>query len=323
LFECVDPICGEILEHMNVFVAGGTGVLGRPSLKRLVEAGYRVRATARAPEKSDLVRMLGAEPIEVNLYDQAAVQRAVRGSDVIIRLTTKIGSFSAMRKERAWEETNRLRTKGAQVLVDAAIAENVRVYIHESVVFVYANGGENWLTEESPVESDRHSRVLLAALKGENEAARFTQAGGHGIVLRFGGFYGPEAPSSTEMISMAQRRMLAKVGPGSNYFSSIYVADAARAVAAAIELPAGIYNACDDEPLRFSEYVRIVAESVGARKPLRLPGLLGRMLFGDSWKYLSSSRRVSNAKLKAASNWIPLVRSAREGWPTTAHNLSS
>jgi nucleoside-diphosphate-sugar epimerase len=306
---------------MNVFVAGGTGVLGRASLKLLVEAGHRVRSTARGTEKSDLVRMLGAEPIEVDLYDPAAVQHAIRGSDVLMRLTTKIGSFSDMRKERAWEETNRLRTTGARVLVDAAIAECVTVYLHESVVFVYGDGGENWLTEDSPVESGRHSRVLLAALRGENEAAGFTGAGGRGIVLRFGGFYGPEAPSTTEMMSMAKRRMLAKVGPGSNYFSSIYVADAARAVVAAIDLPAGTYNVCDDEPLPFSEYVRVVAESVGARKPLRLPGFLGPMLFGDSWKYLSPSRRVSNAKLKAASNWIPLMRSAREGWPITARNL--
>jgi nucleoside-diphosphate-sugar epimerase len=308
---------------MNVFVAGGTGVLGRASLQLLVEARHRVRSTARGTEKSDLVRLLGAEPIKVDSYDQSAVRRAIRGSDVVIRLTMKIGPFSAMRKERAWEETNRLRTTGAQVLVDAAIAENVRVYIHESVVFVYANGGEKWLTEDSPVESGRHSRVLLAALKGENEAARFTEAGGRGIVLRFGGLYGPEAPSTAGMMSMAKRRMLAKVGPGANYFSSIYVADAARAVAAAIDLPAGIYNVCDDEPLPFYEYVRIIEESVNARKPLRLPGLLGPILFGDPWKYLSPSRRVSNEKLKPASNWIPLMRSAREGWPIMARNLSA
>jgi nucleoside-diphosphate-sugar epimerase len=120
---------------------------------------------------------------------------------------------------------------------------------------------------------------------------------------------------------MARKRMLAQVGPGSNYFSSIYVPDAGRAVAAAIDLAAGIYNVCDDEPLLFSEYVRILAESVGARKPLHLPGFLGTLLFGTVWQYLSRSLRVSNTKLKTASSWRPQVRSASEGWPLIARAL--
>jgi nucleoside-diphosphate-sugar epimerase len=69
--------------------------------------------------------------------------------------------------------------------------------------------------------------------------------------------------------------MLAQIGSSANYFSSIYVPDAGRAVAAAVGLPAGIYNVCDDDPLLFSQYVRIVVESVGGAKQLRLPGLLG------------------------------------------------
>jgi nucleoside-diphosphate-sugar epimerase len=123
------------------------------------------------------------------------------------------------------------------------------------------------------------------------------------------------------MLAMARKRMLAQVGSGSNYFSSVYVPDAGRAVAAAIDLPAGIYNVCDDEPIFFSEYVRVAAQSAGAAKPLRLPGFLGTWLFGGVWKYLSRSLRVSNAKLKSASIWTPQVKSAREGWPLIARTL--
>ena len=305
---------------MNIFVAGGTGVLGRASLKFLVEAGHRVRSSARGSENADLVRRLGVEPVDVDLFDTTAVRAAMKGSDVLIRLTTKIGSLTSMRSARAWEETARLRTTGARILVDAAIAEGVGVYVHESVTFVYRSGAANWLTEKAQTD-DGGSRMLAATLDGEKEAARLSQVGGRGIVLRFAGFYGPDTPSSSEMAAMARRRMLAQVGPGSNYFSSIYVPDAGRAVAAAVDLPAGTYNVCDDEPLLFSEYVRLVAESVGAPKPLRLPGFLGTWLFGGVWKYLSRSLRVSNTKLKAASNWRPQVRSVREGWPLTARAL--
>ena len=305
---------------MNVLVAGGTGVLGRASLRPLIEAGHHVRATARGFEKAQWVGSLGAEPIDVDLYDRAAVRRAIKGSDVLIRLTAKIVSLSAMRSAGAWEETNRLRTLGARTLVDAAIAEGVKVYIHESVVFVYRDGGSSWLMEDATTD-DGGTRILRATLQGEQEAVRFSEAGGRGIILRFGAFYGADAPSSTELATMARRHLLAQIGSGSNYFSSIYVPDAGRAVAAAVGLPAGIYNVCDDDPLLFSQYVRIVVESAGAPKQLHLPGLLGTWLFGDVWKYFSRSLRVSNGKLRAASNWTPHARSAREGWSLTAHAL--
>ena len=305
---------------MNVFVAGGTGVIGRASLRPLIEAGHRVRSTARGPEREALVRSLGAEPVSVDLYDPPAVRKAIRGSDAVIRLTTKIGPLSKMRGARAWAETNRLRTAGARILVDAALAERVNVYVHESVVFVYRDGGSDWLAEDAPT-ADGGRTVLAAALEGEKEAERFSAAGGRGIVLRFGGFYGPGAPSSDEMLVMARKRMLVRVGSGSNYFSSIYVPDAGRAVAAALIVPAGIYNVSDDEPIHFDDYVRAVAESAGAGSPLHLPGFVGPWLFGGVWKYLSRSLRVSNAKLKAESDWTPQVRNAREGWPLTAGAL--
>lgn len=299
---------------MKVFVAGGTGVLGRAALGRLVEAGHRVRATARGDEKAAIVRGSGAEPVDVDLYDLSAVRQAIRGSEVLIRLTTKIGSISGMRSAHAWEETNRLRTVGAHILVDAAIAEGLQAYVHESVIFVYRDGGSHWLSEDAATD-DGGTAILAAALQGEQEAARFSGGGGRGIVLRFAGLYGADAPSSRETVAMAGKRLLARIGPGSNYFSSIYLPDAGRAIAASVSLPSGAYNVCDDEPLPFCEYLDAVIAATGAAKPLRLPAFFGAWLFGDVWKYLSRSLRVSNAKLKALGGWQPEVASSREGWP--------
>lgn len=306
----------------RVFVAGGTGVLGRAALEPLVFAGHQVLSSARGRASADLVRRAGAEPVEVDLYDPTAVRQAIRGSNVLIRLTTKIGALSTMRSARAWDETNRLRTVGARVLVDAAIAEGVEVYVHESVTFVYQDGGSDWLDERTGTD-DAGTAILRATLEGERETERFSQSGGRGVVLRFGGFYGPDAPSAQEMLKMARKRMLAQIGPGSNYFSSIYVPDAGRAVAAAIGVPAGIYNVTDDEPLRFADYLAALVSAADAPKPLRLPGFVGRVLFGDVWKYFSRSHRVSNAKLKTASDWRPHVASVREGWPLTARGSTS
>lgn len=307
---------------LKVFVAGGTGALGRASLPALVAAGHSVRSTARGKDKAELVRRMGAEPVECDLYDRSSIRKAIAGFDAIIRLTTKIGSMAKIRDPKVWAETNRLRTEGARVLVDAAISEGVPTYIHESVTFVYGEGGTRWLTEDSPTD-DADSEIMRAALAGEQEAARFSATGGKGIVLRFGGFYGADAPSTLEMLVMARRRLLFQIGAGENYFSSIYVPDAGRAVAAALSAPAGIYNICDDQPVLFAEYLRALATAAGAKKPLHLPAFLGPVAFGQAWRYFSRSQRVSNAKLKRATHWTPEVRSVLEGWPLVAAELRS
>lgn len=277
---------------MKVFVAGGTGVLGRAALTPLVQAGHKVRSSARGEEKAALVRRLGAEPVEVNLFESAAVRRAVAGSDAV-RLTTKFGRMAKLRDPRTWTETMLLRTTGARILVDAALAEGVPIYVHESVSFVYRDGGANWLDEDSATE-DGGTMLLRSTLEGEQEVLRFRQAGGQGIVLRFGGFYGADAPSTMESIQMAQRFPV-QIGAGSNYFSSIYVADAGRAVAACLKAPAGIYNVSDDEPVPFAGYQQCLVQAKGARKPLRLPAIFGKWMFGEVWRYFSRSQRVSNA----------------------------
>ncbi len=306
---------------MIVFVAGGTGVLGRATVRTLVEAGHRVRSTGRGEENAKLVRSLGAEPVDVDLYDESALRRAIAGSDAVLRLTTKIPPLMRMRNRAAWKETNRLRTIGARTFVDAAIAADISTYIHESVTFVYAEGGSRWLDEDGPTD-DGGTEILGAVLKGEQEAVRFSKAGGRGIVLRFGAFYGSDAPSTAETVTMVKRRMLPRVGTGRNYMSSIYVPDAARAVAAVLGAPAGIYNVCDDNPVPFAEYLSVLAAAVGAPQPLRLPAVVGRWMFGDIWRFLARSQRVSNAHLKEVSGWAPRIKNVAEGWPLVASQMT-
>src|SRR5215468_10284790 len=59
---------------MQVFLTGATGALGRPTTRALVAAGHRVRGVARGPEKADIVRADGGEPIEVSLFDPRALR---------------------------------------------------------------------------------------------------------------------------------------------------------------------------------------------------------------------------------------------------------
>jgi nucleoside-diphosphate-sugar epimerase len=304
---------------MTAFVAGGTGVLGRRVARLLVAAGYAVRATARSAAGIALVRQLGATPVDVDLYDEQALGQAIAGCDVVLRLTTKIPPLMKMRSARPWRETGRLRTTGAKALVDACLAGGVRTYVHESVSFVYASGGDGWITEDSRVDPLAPGSVLHQALDGESHARRFTAQGGRGLTLRFSGFYAADSSQSRDMAAMARRGWLALVGPSTSWFSSIHLDDAATATVAVLRAPAGVYNVADGSPLRLAEYAEAVREAARATRPLRhLPAFLGPLVFGVTWPYLTRAHRISAERLHLATGWTPAIANAREGWQRIA-----
>src|SRR5262245_61131049 len=130
---------------MQVFLAGATGALGRPTTRALVAAGHRVRGVARGPAKAEVVLADGGEPIEVSLFDIGALTAALEGCDAVMHFATRIPSGRITRRNAA--DTDRLRRDASRCLVDAALAAGVTTYVQESITFVYADGGDTWLDE--------------------------------------------------------------------------------------------------------------------------------------------------------------------------------
>jgi nucleoside-diphosphate-sugar epimerase len=62
---------------MNVFVAGATGVIGRPLVRLLRDAGHAVTGTTRSRHKAAALEALGARIIVVDVFDAAALSYAV------------------------------------------------------------------------------------------------------------------------------------------------------------------------------------------------------------------------------------------------------
>jgi nucleoside-diphosphate-sugar epimerase len=133
---------------MRVFATGGSGVLGNAALPRIRALGHEVVAPG----------------LELDLFDPAAVARAVSGAAAVFHLATRVG---------AWRENDRLRIDASRILVDCALDAVVEVYVFPSITFISA---------------DRP--YTLSALDGEREAQRFG-ATGTGVVLRFGLLDGP------------------------------------------------------------------------------------------------------------------------------------
>jgi nucleoside-diphosphate-sugar epimerase len=302
---------------MKVFVAGGTGAVGGHAVPALVQQGHAVTALARTPEKAAALAAQQATPVSVSLFDRSALAAVFAGHDAVLNLATAIPPMRRWMSARAWQRNDRVRIEGSAAVVDAALAAGVGRLVQESVSMLYRDQGARWIREDAPVDRYPMARGNLAA---ETNAQRFSAAGGTGIVLRFGWFYGPGAAHSERLFALARRHLGLVLGPPDGYVSSIHVADAAAAVAAALQTPAGTFNVVDDEPLTKREYAQALARAAGTAMWLRGPGRAA-VLFGDRLTSLARSLRVSNARLRAATGWAPRYPSAREGWIATATAL--
>lgn len=295
---------------MKVFVTGGTGVVGTRAVPALVAAGHEVTAVARTPEKADLVRSMGATPVEVDLFAAAAVKAAVDGHEAVAHLATNIPPMSRAARTGAWTTNERLRTEASNHLVDAALATGVGRYVQESICFPYLDQGADWITEGSPLD---HTGVFEGAGHAEAAATRFTTGGGAGVVLRFAQFHGPGSHHVDTFNAMVRKRVNPFVGSPDGYSSFIHADDAGTAVATAMSLPIGTYNVADDEPLTRAEAGKAVAEALGVKPPHALPAVV-RAATPRSAKALMRSLRISNATLRSASDWRPAHPSIRGSW---------
>ena len=296
---------------MKVFVAGATGVAGRQAVRRLATAGHVVTAVARTPEKAELVRSLGAEPVQVDLFDAAAVRDRVAGHEAVVNLTTKIPPPDKALRDSAWEENDRIRTEVSSNLAEAASAGGTGVFVQESLAFMYPDGGDEWLDESVPVDPPPHA---LSTLVAEEQAAAFTTRGGRGIVLRFGQFYAPDSEQTRFQIAMARRGLAPFLGPPEAFVCPIHAEDIGTAVLAVIDAPAGTYNIVDDDPIRQGELAQVIADALGRKRLRFTPRSIARA-GGAKARFLMRSQRVSNEAFRKATGWEPRYATSREGFP--------
>jgi nucleoside-diphosphate-sugar epimerase len=197
---------------LRLLVTGGTGVLGR-ALRPLAEAaGHELAMPGRD---------------ELDLFDPSEVTDAVRDVDGVLHLATRIRSIEQLSDREAWRENDRLRADASRILVDAAIAAGVAVYVQPTVTFVYPSDGP--VSEDTPVREVLP--ILRSALVAEQQTERFARTGGRGVVLRFGLLDGPGTWFDEPM---------------GDFGATLHVSDAGRALLSALSLPSGTYNVCRD-----------------------------------------------------------------------------
>ncbi|GAA2117912.1 NAD(P)-dependent oxidoreductase [Actinomadura alba] len=305
---------------MRVFVAGGTGVLGRRLVPQLVARGHQVTATTTSAAKLDSLEQLGAEGVVMDGLDAVSVGEAVAKArpDVIVHQMTAISVAHAgkpdMKHMDQWfAGTNRLRTEGTDHLLAAAEATGVPHFVAQGYAAWNGIREGGWVkTEQDPLDpmTGTPAEPGMTAIDHVDDVV--VKAGG--AVLRYGWFYGPGA--TDDLVEPVRKRQFPVIGGGAGYCSWVHLDDAASATVLALEQKArGVFNIVDDEPAPASEWLPYLAACAGAKRPMRVPKWLARPLAGDvAVVMMTEGRGFSNAKAKRELGWQLRYPSWRQGF---------
>ncbi len=304
---------------MRVFITGATGAIGKSLVPMLVANGHEVTGTTTTQAKLAQLRDAGAEGVVLDALDRDAVLATVRAAepDVVVHEATGLAGIGNPRKMAdEFGPTNRLRTEGTDYLLEAAQAVGARMVAQSFAGWPFARKGGPVKDEDAPLDTDPPAamRDILGAIRHLESAV----VAADGIVLRYGGFYGPGtgfAPDGAQTKAVLKRQFPI-VGDGGGVWSLIHIEDAASATVAAIERgKPGLYNVVDDEPAPVRDFLPVLADALGAKPPRRLPAWLVRLFAGEAMVVmLTDIRGASNAKAKRELGWSPSRPSWREGF---------
>jgi 2-alkyl-3-oxoalkanoate reductase len=302
---------------MNIFIAGGTGVIGRVLVPMLTNAGHKVVALARSEERAVQLAQMGAVPVIGDVYDQVGLNELVAASkaDVVLHQLTAFGTKTG----DPYAETIRVRIDGTRHLIAAARAAGARRFIAQSISFMCSPFGQGLTDEETPLHLDAPAGVLpLANAIASLEAQTLAVSEMSGTVLRYGWFYGPGTsydPLGT-IPTAIRKGAMPIVGAGAGIYSYINLLDAAAATVKALgQETRGIYNIVDDAPVQLSEWLPFLAKLLNAPAPGVMAEAVARSQMGDMRVYyMNEQRGASNAKAKRDLDWQPDFPSWRAGF---------
>ncbi|HKW47932.1 MAG TPA: NAD(P)-dependent oxidoreductase [Gemmatimonadaceae bacterium] len=294
---------------MQVFVTGATGVIGRRVVPALRARGHEVTAAIRSAIGPRTHVPDGVRTVALDLFDAKAVRQAIAGQDVVINLATHVPPTSLAFLPGAWRQMSRIRRDASRILTNAAATTGVQRFIQESFAAIYPDNGDRWVTEAVVPQPAHYCR---SALDAEAAAMHFAKEGRAGVALRFSYLYGPNDGFTRQLASFVRNGWLPLLGRREAYFPMVIHDDAAAAVVAAIEIPSGIYNVVDDQPMTHAAIGLALANILSVRPP-RFPPPWAVTLTGSLGETLARSLRISNAKLKGASSWRPSAPNAADG----------
>jgi uncharacterized protein YbjT (DUF2867 family) len=258
-------------------VFGGSGFVGRHTVRALSKDGWRVRAAVRRPDLAGHLQPLGTvgqiQPVQANLRNIGSVARALAGSTCVVNVVGVLAPTGA-------QSFDAVHVEGARHVARAAREAGVSRLIHVSAI-----------------GADRSSEANYARSKGEGERAvleEFPDA----IILRPSIVFGPEDEFFNRFAALAEvSPFLPLIGGGKTKFQPVFVGDVARVIAAAANgagTPGETYELGGPEILTFRELLDRTQEwSQRKRAYLPMPFWAAKLQALATWPLPNALRPIT------------------------------
>jgi len=241
-----------------------------------------------------------------DLFDADALERAMRGCDAVVNLATHVPIGFTMLVHGAWRANDRIRSHGTRIVATAALQAEVGRLVQQSLSFVYADHGDDWIDEHSAIELTRASEHIVVA---EGEVDDFTRSGGVGVSLRFGQMLGQDR-NTAWLLRRARAGRPTGIGRPDSWTHVVHADDVGTAAVAALTAPAGAYNV-GAEPVKRGDMADMFA--TGRDKGRFFSRAMIR-LGGQRIEMVSRSQRVSSQRFCDRTGWYPRYPKLTPDW---------
>lgn len=307
---------------MTVLVTGASGMLGREVALELLRAGHHVRVLQRGPSA-----LADVEEVRGSITDAAVVETAMDGVDAVVHLAAKV----SLAGDPA--EFERVNVAGAEVVLDAAETAGVSRFVHISSPSVAHGGSALVGVGAEPADPDAaRGEYARTKAKGELLALERDRRGFAVVVVRPHLVWGPGDPQLVErIVDRARRGRLPLLDDGTALIDSTYVANAASAIAAALEHAETAHGRAfvvtNGEPRPVGELLAGICRAAGVKPPsFSVPAGVARAAGGlveRLWsirpgadeppmtrflaEQLSTAHWFDQRQTRAALHWTPAV----------------
>jgi nucleoside-diphosphate-sugar epimerase len=311
----------NLLPQGRVFITGATGVLGKRVVKFLVKNNIGVVALSRSASNTSQLKQAGVEVVHGNLFSTEEMIEASKNCDAIFHLATHIPRKPLPNKIKDWKQNDKIRTEGTKALLQAAVANNIKIFIQQSVTILYGDKNGETVTSETPIAKDQ---IFMTKSAVEMEdMIRNEKRTGH-IILRFGSFYSEDSWNTIQLLETVRKRNLPIIGKGDFYWNLISVDDAADAVVYAYQnfnrLKNKTINFSDFSPVLFRDFAHGLTALTGSKKPFSIPVFLAKLILGkDIMGFITNSYRIQQDDV--ISDWKPKFKNGLDGIKNLMPNI--
>lgn len=278
------------MNKLRVILAGGSGFLGTLLTKALRTRGYEVFILDLKKPKSLTNHAI------IDLSERVPNSNLLEGSDAVINLTGAplFGNFTPTYKKRLRDS----RIKTTEHLIESVkkCKKKPKVFVCASAVGVYADGGNQELTERSPKDTRFIAQLVQDWEKSANKAKKLKIRVVH---IRTAPVLGPGGLLKT-MTPYFGWGLGAVLGSGNQYFPWVHYEDIINAYIAAIENKkmTGPYNVCSPEAVTNKEFSDMLAHVMHRPRIFRAPAWVLRHFMGEVAEEILISTRAVPRKIE-------------------------